>query len=341
MDLSVIIPARNEIFLRRTIEDVLANARAETEVIAIADGYDPGELPVHPRLRVICNQTAIGQRAATNQGARAARGKYIMKLDAHCSVQAGFDVALLQDCQDDWTMIPAMYNLHAFDWQCLDCQVRTYQGAKPESCALCGGERHEMVLVWRPRWNRRTVLWYFDRQLHFQYWNSWRCRACGDIIVRGVRPVSCELCGGQDFKSSTRYAYDQHPPLIDTMSFLGACMFLRRDRYWQLGGMDEAHGSWGQFGTEWACKTWLSGGRLVTSRRTWFAHLFRTSNFARRGESAWPYPMSHAEIEAARRYSRDLWLHDRWPLATRPLSWLLDRFRPIPDWHESLRSAAA
>ena len=35
-DLSVILPARNEQFLRRTVEDVLANIEADTEIIVVS-----------------------------------------------------------------------------------------------------------------------------------------------------------------------------------------------------------------------------------------------------------------------------------------------------------------
>jgi cellulose synthase/poly-beta-1,6-N-acetylglucosamine synthase-like glycosyltransferase len=37
-ELSVIIPARNEEFLARTIQDILEKKRAKTEVIAVLDG---------------------------------------------------------------------------------------------------------------------------------------------------------------------------------------------------------------------------------------------------------------------------------------------------------------
>ena len=39
--LSVIIPARNEIYLQKTIDSVLSAAKGEIEVIAILDGYWP------------------------------------------------------------------------------------------------------------------------------------------------------------------------------------------------------------------------------------------------------------------------------------------------------------
>jgi len=37
MELSIIIPSRNEIFLRETIEDILKNIEADTEIIAVCD----------------------------------------------------------------------------------------------------------------------------------------------------------------------------------------------------------------------------------------------------------------------------------------------------------------
>jgi hypothetical protein len=63
--------------------------------------------------------------------------------------------------------------------------------------------------------------------------------------------------------------------------------------------------------------------------------MFRTGNFAAPGRSTWPYPITQGEIDRARQYSRDFWLNDRWPLAKRPLSWLVEHFKPVPDWHET------
>lgn len=102
---------------------------------------------------------------------------------------------------------------------------------------------------------------------------------------------------------------------------------LTREKYWELDICDEKHGSWGQQGTEVACKTWLSGGRLMVTRKTWFAHLFRTQG----GDFSFPYAQSGKQIAKAREYSRHLWLGDNWDKATRPLSWLIDKFDP-PGW---------
>src|SRR4030043_173560 len=38
---SIIIPARNEIYLQKTIENVLSNAEGDIEILAMLDGYVP------------------------------------------------------------------------------------------------------------------------------------------------------------------------------------------------------------------------------------------------------------------------------------------------------------
>ena len=245
MDLSVLIPSRCEMFLQRTIEDILSNIEGNTEIIVVCDGLWP-DPPVkdHPRVTLIYHSKSVGQRAATNEAAGLSNAKYIMKCDAHCSFDKGFDVKLMADCEPDWTVVPRMYNLHAFNWKCLKCGNETYQGPTPTSCEKCDNTTDfERKMIWKPRLNRKSDFMRFDTDLKFQYWGA-----------LGKRP---------------EYQGD----IADTMSLLGACWFLERERYWELDGLDEDHGSWGQMGTEIACKSWLSGGRLVTNKKTWFAFI--------------------------------------------------------------------
>jgi glycosyltransferase involved in cell wall biosynthesis len=294
------IPARNEMFLAKTIESILDTIQGDTEVIAVADGYDPGVLPDSPRVRVIRKEVSIGQRAATNLAARESTAKFVMKCDAHCHFDKGFDVKLMADCEKDWTVIPRMYNLHAFNWKCNACGNETYQGPTLTKCEKCGegGKGFERVILWKPRWNRCSDYARFDRTLKFQYWGEFKKRpeAQGDIT--------------------------------DVMSSIGACWFMHRERYWEMDGMDERHGSWGQMGTELACKTWLSGGRQVVNKKTWFAHMFRTQG----GDFGFPYPLSGRDVDKAREHSRFLWQENRWPKAKHDLTWLINKFAPVPDW---------
>jgi len=116
--LTVVITARNEIYLQKTIDNVLENIEGDTEIIAILDGYWP-DPPIkdHPKVKLIHHSEAIGQRQSINEAMKIARGEFMMKLDAHCAVDKGFDVKLAQDCEYDWTVIPRMYNLDIETWQ--------------------------------------------------------------------------------------------------------------------------------------------------------------------------------------------------------------------------------
>jgi|GEM_PF-1007236 len=110
--LTVVIPARNEEFLQKTIEQVLKGAVEPIEVIAVLDGYWPQPaIKDDPRVVLLHYSEAIGQRQAINQAMKIARGKFMMKLDAHCGVAEGFDKVLKEDCKYEWTMVPRMYNL--------------------------------------------------------------------------------------------------------------------------------------------------------------------------------------------------------------------------------------
>lgn len=302
-ELSVLIPARQEFFLRNTVEDILKNMRGDTEIIVVMDGawaYPP--LHDDPRVQIVYHSTAVGQRAAVNEAARMSRAKFVMKVDAHCAFAEGFDVQLMAECEADWTVIPRMYNLHVFDWMCCNCEAKFYQGGKPGKCEKCGWTDFEQVFVWKPRLNRRSDFARFDREMHFQYWRDYERRAEGQTDI------------------------------ADCMCFVGACFFMRRERFFALGGLDEGHGSWGQMGVEMACKAWLSGGRLVVNKKTWFAHLFRTQP-----GFGFPYPISHRDQEYAREYSRNLWLNDRWEKAVRPLAWMIEKFSP-PGWEDYAKS---
>lgn len=298
-DLSVLIPARNEEFLGLTIDSVLKNSTADTEVIAVLDGYWPNPpLIDHPKVTLIHHTESIGQRAATNEAAMISRAKFVMKLDAHCTVAHGFDTQLINDCRRrNWTLVPLMKNLHAFDWMCLRCKKRYYQADRPSKC--CDADSFEKVIVWQPRRGKDTASWRFDKDLHFQYWQSYLKRP------------------------------EARKKMMETMCFIGACWFIHREQYWKLEGLDENHGSWGQVGVEISCKTWLSGGKLITDKNTWFAHMFRTNkNFT------FPYKMSGNAQDRARAYSRDLWFNNKWHKQIHKLDWLVDRFKPVPDWHE-------
>ena len=272
--LSVIIPARNEIYLEKTINDILSNAEGEIEIIVELDGYVPDpQIITDKRVTFIYHKENIGQRQCVNHGVSIAKGKYIMKLDAHCSVDKGFDVKLAADCEPNWTVVPRMYNLD--------------------------------VERWKPKLHKLTDYMFISN-------------AVGKVL-------RAEYYTGNEYRR-------QHAKLDlidDTMCCMGPGWFMYKDRFLELGGMDEKHGGWGQMGVEVACKAWLSGGALKVNKKTWFAHYFR-------GGIGFPYHLSGKAVEGARAYSRDLWLKNKWEKATRKFEWMIEKFNP-PTWEKNVK----
>ena len=117
MMVSIIIPARNEPYLTKTINDLLSKAKEEIEIIAVLDGYWPDQFVEDKRVNYLHFSDARGMRNAINSGVAVAKGEYALKTDAHCLFAEGFDTVLKADCQDDWVVVPRRYALDVEKWQ--------------------------------------------------------------------------------------------------------------------------------------------------------------------------------------------------------------------------------
>jgi glycosyltransferase involved in cell wall biosynthesis len=114
---TVIIPSRNEPLLRRTVEDLLAKATGDIEIIPILEGYWPDPpLPEDPRVKYIHWGEVKGLRPSINAAASIATGDYLMKIDAHCAICEGYDEILQKDCEPDWIVVPSKYSLEPTTW---------------------------------------------------------------------------------------------------------------------------------------------------------------------------------------------------------------------------------
>jgi glycosyltransferase involved in cell wall biosynthesis len=273
-DLSILIPARNEMFLSRTIEDILKNIRGRTEIIVVLDEKlaDP-EIKDDNRITIIYNSKNIGQRAATDLACKLSKAKYVMKCDAHCAFDKGFDIKMMEAFKktgDNILMVPVMRNLHVFDWVCKKCGDRRYQGPTPKDCPKCDNKTDfEKDIIWNPKKSPQSVSYCFDSEPHFQYF--------------------------KDYAKRPEYKKDlEETGLTETMSLQGSFFMLTREKYWELNISDhETFGSWGSQGIEISCKFWLSGGKVMVNHNTWYAHLFRTQG----GDFGFPYSQSGRQVQ--------------------------------------------
>lgn len=110
----------------------------------------------------------------------------------------------------------------------------------------------------------------------------------------------------------------------ETMLTQGSCWFMRKSYFHFLDLMDEDN-----YGTFWkemleiSFKSYLSGGRILTDKATWYAHLHKP----KRG-----YSMETEEQRKAHAFCLK-WLSDEsgWKKQTLPFTSLLERFKP-PLW---------
>lgn len=277
---SVVIPSRNERFLLPTVEDLLANATGEIEVLVVLDGYWPNPILEDPRVRYIHRGRPRGMRAAINTAVALAKGDFILKTDAHCSFAPGYDETLAADCDSDWVVTPRRERLDAENW----CIQET---GKPPIDYM--------------------YLSYPDDP------NDW-----------GGPGLNGKL-----WEQRNRDAALKAVEIDDLMSAQGSSWFMRRSYFDYLELMDaDSYGSfWNEF-QEIGLKAWLSGGRCIVNKRTWYAHLHKGKTYGR------GYSLSKATLNQGARYTWRWLLEpgEAWHKAHLPLSWLVERFWPVPTW---------
>lgn len=114
--LSIVIPSYLDKDLQRTIDDLRQKARGDIEILAVLDGYDDAIMGA----TIIRNETRLGMRGAINRGVEASHGEYILKCDAHCMFDEGYDVKLLSVIENNWIVVPRRYKLDTDHWVLYD-----------------------------------------------------------------------------------------------------------------------------------------------------------------------------------------------------------------------------
>lgn len=115
--LSIIIPSYNEPYLNHTIKNILESAQGEVEILVnVDDGKFVTEIQDY-RVKFTYQKEPLGMRGGINLGLKKAKGKYIMKTDAHCVFAKGFDLEITKNMEDDWLVVPRRYSLYADGWK--------------------------------------------------------------------------------------------------------------------------------------------------------------------------------------------------------------------------------
>ena len=284
---SIIVPAYNEPFLQKTIDSLLENAQGEIEIIPVLDGYVP-EIPIKsdPRVKVINLKKNLGMRGAINTGIAAARGKFIMKCDAHCLFGPGFDKIMAENCAENWLMIPRRYSLDEEKWQ---------------------------------RDERRPI-----RDYHYLTIPIW-VKGYGICLIN------------QDWLRRGFERRDPQYDIDDTMTFQGSCWLANKKFFSKrVGFLDDRRVAYGPFGgeqVEIGLKYWLGGGKNKVIKKTWYAHLSKQPRHYHAGLFTREYKSNH-DTARNRTWAAKHWIEGEEPDMIHQLSWLVEKFWPVPTWPE-------
>lgn len=268
---SIIIPAKNEKYLEKTILSLLKSSRQPVEILAVLDGYwEKAENIVDDkRVNYLHFTESKGMRDAINDAVALSKGEFILKTDAHCLFEPGYDVELKSKCDEKTVVVPRRYRLDPEKWQVIK------DGRPPidyEYLAFPDTDRG----LYGIRWEEKAV----ERK---------------DVMVD------------------------------DIISAQGSCWMMRKSHYEFMDGLNaELFGKFFLEFQEISLKTWLSGGRVVVDKNTWYAHWHKTKG---RG-----YSIGEDERKKAVDHIND-WIRGyRWSKQTMDFSDLITKFYPMPGW---------
>jgi len=133
--------------------------------------------------------------------------------------------------------------------------------------------------------------------------------------------------GGKLWQEKNRNRELAKEKIVDCMAFQGSFWFMKKDYFHFLELMDEKnYGTFRKEPQEIAFKCWLSGGRVIRNKNTWYAHLHKGKKFGR------GYPGNKGDWNRGDQYNRKWLTEDRlWHKQKYDFKWLIDKFNP-PGW---------
>jgi GT2 family glycosyltransferase len=290
---SVIIPSYNCKYAARTVDDVLEKATGDVEVILLLDAYWPLSLPKEDKRLTIVHK-------GTNGGMRN-------------SINLGVQIS-----KGDYIMK-------------LD-----------DHCSVAKGFDEVLKRDTEKNWLTVPTRYSLDPI----NWTTVHQGVCYEYMAypystkSGIGLYSRKWWGEDGFGTNRgkKQFYWKEDRLRDTkiddiMIFQGSCWFMHKSWFLEIGGLDEGANTLYQEPQELTFKTWLSGGRCVVNKNTWYAHLYKTDDNKPGAEThGRGYKLDLHAMRKTERAGNKYWMLDQWPKAKKPMKWLIEKFWPIPGW---------
>lgn len=144
---------------------------------------------------------------------------------------------------------------------------------------------------------------------------------------------TCGLHGGED---KQRQRDRINVPVDDLMTMQGSCYFMKKT-YWEElfpNGLDDVnYGTFTQEAQEISNAAWLSGGRVMVNKKTWYAHYHKGKRGKGYGFSNEQYKKHMEGTERGRVYCIEYWLNTK--DFKYDFEWLVNKFWPLNGWPEN------
>lgn len=291
--LSVIIPSYNCQYVSRTVDDIFSKAKEEIEVIVLLDNYWPTPLINDHKNLIIVH-----------------KGKQTGMRD---SINLGVEIATgkyIAKCDD-----------HCLFGEGFDVALKK--------------ESQENWLQVPSKYSLDAKTWTIVRQaVEYEF------MAFPYSSKSGIGLYSKKWLGKNGINPPNRrvseWYYKENEriniKIDDIMIIQGSFWFMEKQHFINIGGLFNYKTMY-QEPQELTFKTWLSGGKVVVNKNTWYAHMYKGDDFGDEPHIR-GYELNLNAMRKTERYGNWFWMNDKWELATRKMKWLIDKFSPIPSWPE-------
>jgi hypothetical protein len=150
----------------------------------------------------------------------------------------------------------------------------------------------------------------FKLPIDYEYW-----------MWQGIRTKALH-----GFRWEQRSLERKNIPIDDNLTFQGSCWVMTKEWFNKNKFMQvEGYSGWGQEAEELSLTTWLNGGRVVTNKNTWVAHLHKGKKYGRM------YRMSSYDRNIAYAYTFNHWVIEKRNFFVG----LINKFPRMPNWPEN------
>ena len=145
-------------------------------------------------------------------------------------------------------------------------------------------------------------------------------------------PLKFDPYGLHGFKWDEKTLKRWDIPIDETMHFQGSCWFMTKDYFKHLKLMQiEGYSGWGMEAEEIFMKVRRDGGKTITNKNTWYAHLHKGPKYGRM------YFMTRQSQRDCNRFAYNYWVIENKPIFIQHI----EAFWPLPggwphDWKKQL-----